>query len=72
MAEWQDAWAVLSETVSLRKASRIDDKRHGSNEPACNRKRKRYRQQLLVMAEVLRRKVRKVLGQAIGHARGCG
>ena len=39
-------------------------KRHSSSKPVCNIKRKRYRQQLQVMAEVLRRKVRKVLRQA--------
>ena len=61
LAEWQDGWAVLSETVPLRKVGRIDDKRRASNP---NRKRKRLRRQLLVMAEVLRRKVRKVLQQA--------
>jgi hypothetical protein len=63
LAEWRDAWAVLSETVSLRKGSRICEKQLGAS-GVRNKKRKRYRQQLRVMAEVLRRKVRKVLSQA--------
>ena len=59
-AEWVDAWAVLSETVSLRKGGRISEKTLGT--PGVrHRKRKRYRQQLQVMAEVMRRKIRKVL-----------
>ena len=62
-AEWTDAFSVLSENLSLRKGGRIAEKQ---NPTACahNRKRKRYRQQLRVMAEYARRKIRKVLSQA--------
>ena len=64
LADWQAAWAVLSETVSLRKAASLDGKRGACAAHALHRRRKRYRQQQRVMAEVLRRKVRKVLKQA--------
>ena len=64
LVEWQDAWAVLSETVSLRKAGRLDEKRHSGKKSVGNKQRKRYRKKLLVMAEALRMKVREVLRQA--------
>ena len=63
MAEWREAWAVLSETLSLRKAGRLRAKEHPDTHTEA-KKRKRYRQQQRVMAEVLRKKIRKVLGQA--------
>ena len=63
-AEWKEGWAFLSETVSLRKGGRIFDKQNNNGTSVCNRTRKRYRQQLRVMAEVLRRRVRKVLSDA--------
>ena len=62
--EWQDGWASLSEKLSLRKAARIDGKRRSACAPECNRTRKRYRRQLVVMADVLRSNVRRVLCQA--------
>ena len=64
-AEWKDAWASLSERVSIRTDARMFEKRHpdsvGHN---LERKRKRQRRQLRVMAEVLRRRIRQVLAQA--------
>ena len=62
-AEWREAWAVLSETVAFRTAGRMRAKERPDIETE-HRKRKRYRQQQRVMAEVLRRKNRQVLGQA--------
>ena len=62
-AEWKDAFAVLSENLALRKIGRIDEKRTGAS-AVENRKRKRYRQQLRVMAEATRRKIRRVLFRA--------
>ena len=57
--QWQEAWAALSEGVSLRKAGRIRDKESRAQTASgkqVNRVRKRQRQQLQVMAEVLRKK----------------
>ena len=62
-AEWREAWTVLSECVSLRKAGRMREKEQAGIHTET-KKRKRYRLQQRVMAEVLRRKIRKVLGQA--------
>ena len=65
--EWQDAWAVLSDQGgTLRGQARIEDKRnsetcqHGS----VNRRRKRLRNQLQIMAEVIRRNIRRILSEA--------
>ena len=63
-AEWKDAWAQLSEPLSFRKAARIFEKQLGTSACVSNRKRKLYRKQVCVMAEVLRNKIRKVLSQA--------
>jgi len=68
--EWQDGWASLSEKLPLRKAARIDGRRRSACAPECNRTRKRYRRQLVVMEEVLRRKVRRVLWQATSMSLG--
>jgi len=62
-AEWREAWTVLSETLSLRKAGRLRAKEQPDTHTEA-KKRKRYRRQQRVMAEVLRKKIRKVLGQA--------
>jgi len=62
-AEWKDAWAFLSERCSLRKEARLFGKRSG----VCgveNSRRKRHRRQLIVMAEALRKRIRKALSQA--------
>ena len=60
--EWRDAWATFSECLSLRKEARICAKRV----ELCNmnRRRKRHRQQLVVMAEVLRNHARHALSEA--------
>ena len=70
-AEWKDAWAELSEAVSLRKIGRVTEKKKagtydggGGGVCGANRIRKRRRKQLLVMAEVTRRRIRKALLQA--------
>ena len=63
-AEWKDAWAQLTEPLSFRKAARIFEKQLGTSDCVSNRKRKIYRKQVCVMAEVLRNKIRKVLSQA--------
>ena len=64
-AEWVDAWATLSDRVSLRSAARVFGKQHpdsvGFNN---NRSRKRQRRQLQMMAEVVRVRIRKMLAQA--------
>ena len=61
-AEWSDGWSVLSENLSLRKGGRMFEKKHGLR--AANKKRKLYRKQLVVMAELLRNDIRKTLSQA--------
>ena len=69
-AEWKDAWAELSEAVSMRKIGRMTEKKArtsgggGGGVCAANRIRKRRRKQLLVMAEVTRRRIRKALWRA--------
>ena len=66
--EWQEAWASLSEKVSLRKVARMFEKRrHGcapESELNVTRARKRLRKVLVVMAEALRRRIRRVLLEA--------
>ena len=64
--EWRNAWSVLSETVSLRKGARMFEKQKKGKviSPLMNKKRKRYRKQLCVVAEVLRNRIRKVLREA--------
>ena len=65
-ADWKDAWAELSEVTSLRKIGRVTEKKAGtaSGVGGANRLRKRRRKQLLVMAEVTRRRIRKALSRA--------
>ena len=70
-AEWKDAWAELSEAVSMRKIGRMMTEKKartsgggGGGVCAANRIRKRRRKQLLVMAEVTRRRIRKALSRA--------
>ena len=66
-AEWKDAWAELSEVCSLVKIGRMTEKKAGSGgekKAGANRIRKRRRKQLLVMAEVTRRRIRKALMRA--------
>jgi hypothetical protein len=69
-AEWKDAWAEVSEAVSLRKIGRMTEKKAGTSGGGgggvygANRVRKRRRKQLRVMAEVLRRRIRKSLSRA--------
>ena len=63
-AEWRHAWSVPSETMSLRKVARLYQKQTGGVVPIENRKRKRNRLQLRVMAEVLRNRTRRVLREA--------
>ena len=63
-AEWKDAWAVVSETISLRKEARVFVKKTSAEAFMVNRRRKRHRKQLVVMAEVLRRQIRNVFRQA--------
>ena len=58
-AEWREAWAVLSETLSLRKAERLRAKEQSDTRTEA-KKRKQYRHQQRVMAEVLRKKIRKL------------
>ena len=62
LSEWRAAWAVISEAVAIRQASRIEDKRRSSNAHTVNRTRKRYRKQLCVMADV-------IISRAFGQAR---
>ena len=63
--EWRDAWAMLSETSSLRKCARVRRKQKlSTNDPTEGRLRKRRRKQLCVMAEVLRVEAREVLRNA--------
>ena len=38
-AEWKEAWVVLSETMSLRKAGRLYEKQKTGSTPVANRKR---------------------------------
>ena len=63
-AEWKDAWATVSETMSLRKEARVFVKKFSGEAFMLNRRRKRLRKQLVVMAEVLRRQIRNVFRQA--------
>ena len=63
-AEWKDAWATVSETISLRKEARVFVKKTSGEAFIVNRRRKRHRKQLVVMAEVLRRQIRNVFRQA--------
>ena len=65
--EWQEAWSHLSETASLRKGGRIFVKRTRSMASGM-RWRKRVRKQLVVLAEVIRKKVRGILRQATSIA----
>ena len=64
--EWTNALSVLSETVSLRKGARMFEKQKKGKviSPLMSKKRKRYRKQLCVVAEVLRNRIRKVLREA--------
>ena len=64
-AEWRDAWAMLSETTSLRKCARVRRKQFSADaDPTEARTRKRRRKQLCIMAEVLRAEIRDVLRNA--------
>ena len=63
-AEWKDAWATVSETIALRKEARVFVKKFSGEAFMLNRRRKRQRKQLVVMAEVLRRQIRNVFRQA--------
>ena len=63
-AEWRDAWALLSETTSLRKCARVQRKQFSTDDPGEMRTRKRRRKQLCVMAEVLRVRTREILRNA--------
>ena len=70
-AEWKTAWAELSETLSLRKMGRVGEKKATTSgsvgvgvRAGANRIRKRRRRQLLVMAEVTRRRIREALKRA--------
>ena len=60
----------VSEAVSLRKIGRMTEKKVGTSGGGgggvcgANRIRKRRRKQLLVMAEVTRRRIRKALSRA--------
>ena len=50
--EWRDAWAMLSETSSLRKCARVRRKqKFSTDDPTEGRLRKRRRKQLCLMAE---------------------
>ena len=63
--EWLDAWAALSENSSLRCEARIQEKRNSATgEASCHRRRKRLRNQLQIMAEVIRRNIRRALTKA--------
>ena len=63
-ADWKDAWAALTDRVSLRCESRVFCKKMSLGTSAITKRRKRHRRQLLVMAEVLRRRIRTVLSKA--------
>ena len=63
-AEWGDAWALLSETSALRKCARVRRTQFSTADPTEERTRKRRRNQLCVMAEVLRAETRGVLRHA--------
>ena len=63
-ADWKDAWALLTERVALRRDGRIHSKKYALSDPEQNRRRKRHRKQLRVMAECVRQKNRKQLSQA--------
>ena len=63
-AEWRDAWAMLSETTSLRKCARMCRKQFSTEDAGEMRTRKRRRKQLCVMAEVLRVRTREILRNA--------
>ena len=58
--DWKDAWSVVCERCSLRTGARMFEKKHSKAkaDPLEHKKRKRYRQQLRTMAEVVRRKIR--------------
>ena len=62
-AESKDAWTIVSETIALRKEGRVFVKT-SAEAFMVNRRRKRHRKQLVVMAEVLRRQIRNVFRQA--------
>ena len=63
-SEWKDAWAELSEAgASLRHEARVHEKRQSSASFA-NRRRKRRRCQLQIMAEVIRRNLRQAFREA--------
>ena len=63
-ADWKDAWAIFSETMSLRQEARLHDKKHSaSGETLINGRRKHHRMQL-VMAEVIRVNIRRVFSEA--------
>ena len=63
-ADWKDAWALLTERVALRREARICSKKQSLSDRLQNRRRKRHREQLRVMAECVRQKNRKQLSQA--------
>ena len=63
-AEWMEAWAVMSEVISLRKGSRAFDESLGAFASVMHMRRRRHRHQLRLTADVLIREARKVLLQA--------
>ena len=64
-SEWMDAWAVLSENTSLRGQGRVDEKRSSATgECSQHKRRKRLRNQMQIMAEVIRCNIRSTLSKA--------
>ena len=64
-SEWKDAWASTTERDSLRKDARVLGKKAASgDERNENKHRKQMRQQLFVMVEELRRRIRDAFRQA--------
>ena len=64
-SEWMDAWAVCSETASLRCEGRVHEKRTAATGgDAHEMRRKRTRNQMQLMAGVIRHDIRSTLAQA--------
>ena len=64
-SDWMDAWAEVTENSSLRSQGRVHEKRTAApDERSQHRRRKRLRNQMQIMAEVIRRNIRSTLSKA--------
>ena len=64
-SDWQDAWSVASELTSLRCEGRVMEKRtSATGERLLHKRRKRIRNQMQIMAEVIRQNIRSTLAKA--------